>query len=77
VIGGGGLEHYARLDQSTPFVVTDHGMSFVVNAGGGVRVPINDRVGIRAEVRWSDGWMAGAPESFRMFYGATFGVGGR
>jgi opacity protein-like surface antigen len=77
VIGGGGLEHYARIDQSTPFFPTERGMSFVVNAGGGVRVPINDRVGIRAEVRWSDGWMAGAPESFRMFYGATFGVGGR
>jgi hypothetical protein len=77
-IGGGGLEHYALMDSSLARPEAGKtGMSFVVNMGGGVRVPINDRFGIRAEVRWADGWAEGAPESFRIFYGATIGVGAR
>jgi hypothetical protein len=77
VLGGGGLEHYAFLAQPEPYFMTDTGMSFVVNLGGGVRVPINDRFGIRTEVRWADGWTKGAPTgSLRILYGATVGVGG-
>jgi hypothetical protein len=76
-LGGGGLEHYNLL-QSEPYVFRDSGVSFVVNAGGGVRVPINDRFGVRAELRWTDGWTKGDPGGgFRMFYGATVGVGAR
>ena len=78
VLGGGGLEHYSLLDQPEPYLLAKNGMSFVVNVGGGVRVAINDRFGIRTEFRWSDGWTEGAPTgSLRMFYGATVGVGGR
>jgi len=78
VLGGGGLEHYAFLVQPEPYFLSDTGVSFVVNVGGGVRVAINDRFGIRTEVRWADGWTKGAPTgSLRIFYGATVGVGGR
>jgi hypothetical protein len=78
VLGGGGLEHYSLVEQPDPYFLRKSGMSFVVNAGGGVRVPINDRFGIRAELRWTDGWTEGDPGGgFRMFYGATVGVGGR
>ena len=78
LLGGGGLEHYSFQVQPEPHFLRDSGMSFVVNAGGGVRVPINDRFGIRTEVRWTDGWTEGWPGGgFRMFYGATIGVGGR
>ena len=78
VLGGGGLEHYAFLVQPEPYFLSDTGVSFVVNVGGGVRVAINDRFGIRTEVRWADGWTKGAPtSSLRIFYGATVGVGGR
>ena len=78
LLGGGGLEHYNFLVQPEPFFVRDAGVAFVVNAGGGVRVPINDRFGLRTELRWTDGWTKGDPGGgFRMFYGATVGVGGR
>jgi hypothetical protein len=78
LLGGGGLEHYSNLVQPDPHFLRKSGMSFVVNAGGGVRVPINDRFGIRTELRWTDGWTEGWPGGgFRMFYGATVGVGGR
>jgi hypothetical protein len=77
VLGGGGLEHYNFLEQPDPYFLRDSGVSFVVNVGGGVRVPINDRFGIRTELRWTDGWTKGDPGGgFRMFYGATVGVGG-
>jgi len=78
LLGGGGLEHYSNLAQPEPHFLRESGMSFVVNAGGGVRVSINDRFGIRTELRWTDGWTEGWPGGgFRMFYGATVGVGGR
>jgi hypothetical protein len=78
LLGGGGLEHYSSVAQPEPHFLRESGMSFVVNAGGGVRVPINDRFGIRTELRWTDGWTEGWPGGgFRMFYGATVGVGGR
>ena len=78
LLGGGGLEHYSNVAQPDPNFLRESGMSFVVNAGGGVRVRINDRFGIRTELRWTDGWTEGWPGGgFRMFYGATVGVGGR
>ena len=78
LLGGGGLEHYSNVVQPDPNFLRESGMSFVVNAGAGVRVPINDRFGIRTELRWTDGWTEGWPGGgFRMFYGATVGVGGR
>ena len=76
LLGGGGLEHYSNVVQPDPNFLRESGMSFVVNAGAGVRVPINDRFGIRTELRWTDGWTEGWPGGgFRMFYGATVGVG--
>ena len=84
LLGGGGLEHWAKphafgpydLFGPPPVVYTQTGTSFVLNGGGGVRVGVTDRWGLRAEVRWSDGWAEGAPESVRIFYGATVGLGG-
>ena len=61
VLGGGGLEHYTFIVQPEPYLLRDTGVAFVVNAGGGVRVPINDRFGIRTELRWTDGWTKGDP----------------
>ena len=85
VLGGGGLEHWAQpipigpysLTGPPPLTVSNSGTSFVINAGGGVRVAITERWGLRAEARWSDGWAQGAPESVRIFYGATVGLGGK
>lgn len=77
VLGGGGLEHYSlRPDPALAAFVPRTGRSFVTNAGGGVRMAINDRWGIRAELRWTDGWAGGAPQSLQIYYGATIGVGG-
>jgi hypothetical protein len=77
VLGGGGLEHYRlRLDSAPDESFPRTGRSFVTNAGGGVRMAINPRWGIRGEVRWTDGWAEGAPQNLHIYYGATVGLGG-
>jgi len=83
LLGGGGLEHWARPNVVGPYdfsgpppvIYTQTGTGFVLNGGGGVRVGVTERWGLRAEVRWSDGWAEGAPESVRIVYGATVGLG--
>jgi hypothetical protein len=77
LLGGGGIEHYATPDTSRPWPEPRRqaGYSFVLNGGGGITVPIDERWGMRVEARWSDGWMLGAHETFHLFYGATFGLG--
>lgn len=77
VLGGGGIEHYSlRLDSAPAELAPRTGRSFVTNAGGGVRMAINPRWGIRAELRWTDGWADGAPQNLHVYYGATIGLGG-
>jgi opacity protein-like surface antigen len=79
VVGGGGLEHHLDLDSSRPSSgpLWRTGDSFVVNGGGGVRVALSDRVGVRVEVRYADGWAQGARDSVRFMYGTTVGFGDR
>jgi opacity protein-like surface antigen len=70
---GAGLEEY-----TTAFVapggrvITQSRATFTVNAGGGVRVPVNDAWGIRADARWSNGLAQFAPEHWRVYNGVTF-----
>ena len=80
VVGGGGLEHRVGIDASRPFTGPVHlsgGNSFVVNAGGGFRIALSDRVAARVEIRYADGWAEGARDSVRVMYGTTVGLGPR
>jgi hypothetical protein len=52
-------------------------LAFTLNAGGGVRVPVNDRWGVRADARWSNGIGWAAPERWRVYNGVTFRSGGK
>lgn len=58
-------------------VVPKTGEAFTVNAGGGLRIPIDDRWGVRSDARWINGIGGEAPEHWRIYNGATFGVGKR
>jgi hypothetical protein len=79
VVGGGGLERHVDVasfaERADPQWRTGH--SFVVNAGGGFRVALSDRVGARLEIRFADGWAQGATDSVRVIYGTTVGLGDR
>lgn len=74
---GAGLE---QLD--APVFVPGGGVAsrkraaLVVNAGGGVKVPVTETVGYRADARWSNA-VGRQPEKWRLYNGVTVGVGGR
>ncbi len=79
LVAGGGLERHVDLaDTSGPAALQWRtGHSFVVNAGGGFRVALSDRVGARLEVRYADGWAQGAWDSLRVMYATTVAFGER
>ena len=78
VAAGVGLERFGKaihqLD-GKPLLGTDTGLT--VNAGGGIRVPVNDRWGVRSDARWIYGSGRDAPDQWRIYNGATLGVGGK
>lgn len=49
-------------------------VGLVVNAGTGFTVPVRDAVSYRFDARWSNP-IGIQPESWRIYHGATFGVG--
>lgn len=76
--GGVGVEQYGTaLVLPGLGVVTQSGLAFTVNAGGGVRVPVSENWGIRTDARWSNGIGSNAPERWRVYNGVTFRRGGR
>jgi hypothetical protein len=78
VAGGIGLEQYGF---ATGFAehgpVAQAATAFTVNAGGGLRVPVDHNWGVRTDARWSNGVGRTAPERWRVYNGVTFGGGGR
>ena len=74
--GGVGFEQYGTVAESPLGLVMSKRTTFTVNAGGGIRIPIDDKWGFRTDARWSNG-IGRAPERFRVFNGVTFGTAGR
>jgi opacity protein-like surface antigen len=75
---GIGLERFGKAlhrPGGEPLRGSDTGLT--VNAGGGVRVPVNDRWGVRSDARWIYGSGRDAPDQWRVYNGATVAVGGR
>ena len=75
---GAGLEEYttaSRLPDGT--FVTQGRTAFAINAGGGVKVPVNDHWGIRTDARWFNGLGSHAGEHWRFYNGVTFPTGRR
>lgn len=64
--------HHPRLG-----VVSKTGNALTVNAGGGLRIPIDEQWGVRTDARWINGIGREAPEHLRIYSGATFGMGKR
>jgi hypothetical protein len=74
--GGVGLEQYGYATSGpAASIVTHAGTALTVNAGGGVRVPVDDKWGLRADMRWSNGIGSQAPERLRLYNGITFAAG--
>ena len=78
VAAGVGLERFGKAiyrPDGKPLLGTDTGLT--VNAGGGIRVPVNDRWGVRSDARWLHGSARDAADKWRIYNGATLGVGGK
>jgi hypothetical protein len=75
---GIGLEEYgAPLPQPNGTVATIGKIALSVNAGGGVKVPVDETWGLRADARWFNGLGDQAGEHWRLFNGVTVKTGGR
>jgi hypothetical protein len=75
---GIGLEEYGvAWPQPDGKVATLGRMALSVNAGGGIKVPVDENWGARADARWFNGVGDQAGEHWRLFNGVTFKAGGR
>jgi hypothetical protein len=77
---GVGLAQYGRpvvLPNVAYPIGTEPRLTTTVNAGGGIRVPVNDSWGMRTDARWFKSFGRDASEQFRVAQGISFDVGKR
>jgi hypothetical protein len=79
VAAGVGITQYgAPVFSSTgPPVGTEPRIALTVNAGGGVKMPVNDALDLRTDARWSKSFGRQGSEQFRVAQGISFDVGKR
>ena len=75
---GAGLEEFATaLRLPNGALAAQPRMALAINAGGGLKVPVDDNWGIRTDVRWFNGLGTDAGEHWRLYNGVTFPTGRR
>jgi opacity protein-like surface antigen len=75
---GAGVEEYAtalRLPDGA--LAAQSRTAFAINAGGGLKVPVDDKWSIRTDARWFNGLGRDAGEHWRLYNGVTFPAGRR
>ena len=79
VVGGVGLAQYGApvLAASGPPLGTVPSLALTVNAGGGLKTPMNDNLDLRTDVRWFKSLGRYGSEQFRVAQGLSFDVGKR
>ena len=80
VVGGVGLAQYGApvfsAEGGAP-IGTQSQVAFRVNAGGGLKAPINDKLGLRTDARWYKSFGKQGSEQFHVAQGLSFDVGKR
>ena len=79
VVGGVGLSQYGALvfGSSGPPIGTKKSLAITVNAGGGLKVPMNEKLDLRTDARWFKSFGRQGSETFRVAQGVAFDVGKR
>jgi hypothetical protein len=79
VAGGAGLSQYGSpvLSPNGFPIGTEPRVALTVNAGGGLKVPMNDTLDLRTDARWFKSFGRQGSEQFRVAQGISFDVGKR
>ena len=80
VIGGIGLTQYGApvfSRASGPPIGTQSRIAMTMNAGGGLKTPVNKSMDLRTDARWTKMFGKQGSESFRVAQGLSFDVGKR
>jgi hypothetical protein len=80
VAAGVGLSQYGTpifSAASGPPIGTQPRLAMTVNAGGGLKMPMNDKLDLRTDARWFKSLGAQGSEQFRVAQGISFDVGRR
>jgi hypothetical protein len=79
VIGGIGLAQYGApvFSSSGPPIGTVPRLALTVNAGGGLKMPMNEKMDLRTDARWFKSFGRQGSEQFRVAQGIAFDVGKR
>jgi hypothetical protein len=77
--GGVGLAQYGSpvLSSDGPPVGTQSRVAFTVNAGGGLKMPMSEKLDLRTDARWFKSFGLQGSEQFRVAQGISFDVGKR
>ena len=60
-----------------PPIATQSRLAMTVNAGGGLKVPVNDKLDLRTDARWFKSFGKHGSEQFRVAQGISFDAGKR
>ena len=79
VAGGVGLSQYGApvLSSDGPPIGTQPRVALTVNAGGGLKMPMNEKLDLRTDARWLKSFGPQGSEQFRVAQGISFDVGKR
>ena len=79
VAGGVGLAQYGTpvFSFSGPPIGTEPRVALTVNAGGGLKMPLNEKLDLRTDARWFKSFGRQGSEQFRVAQGISFDVGKR
>ena len=79
VAGGVGLSQYGApvFSSNGPPIGTQSRVALTVNAGGGLKMPMNEKLDLRTDARWFKSFGPQGSEQFRVAQGVAFDVGKR
>ena len=79
VAAGVGLSQYGApvFSSNGPPIGTEPSVALTVNAGGGLKKPINEKLDWRTDARWMKSFGPQGSEQFRVAQGLSFDVGKR
>jgi hypothetical protein len=79
VAAGVGLSQHGApvLSSSGHQIGTQSLLAMTVNAGGGLKMPVNDKVDLRTDARWFKSFGKQGSEQFRVAQGISFDAGKR